>query len=96
MKNTFVYKTLFFSLLFACSIKATDRDIDLFGKKWAEIAKNVVHLRDEKAHLIAENKRLAETIDERSIKLGRLQGVAVGTVSGIVIGSILTLMITSK
>ena len=78
-----------FSLFPICSIKATDRDIDLFDKDWAQIAKNVVHLRDEKAHLIAENKRLAETVDERSLKLGRIQGAVGGAIGGFIIGALI-------
>ena len=78
-----------FSLLPICLAKATDRDIDLFDKEWAQIAKNVVHLRDEKAHLIAENKRLAATIDERSIKIGRIQGAVGGAIGGLIIGAII-------
>lgn len=72
------------SLLPILAIKATDRDIDLFDDEWANLARKVVVLRDEKAHLIQENKRLEATIDQRSLAKGLSQGRLEGAIGGVI------------
>ena len=84
LKRSILLTLVISSLLPALAIKATDRDIDLFDDEWANLAKKVVVLRDEKAHLIRENKRLEATIDQRSFVKGLSQGRLEGAIGGVI------------